>query len=107
MTDERSPVGSRTGDDQGDDPLRALLEHLAEAKVRTVAELAAAMDTNEALVQQMLADLARGGYLRQTAFCEAGSSSCAGCSQAGLCRVMHQGRVWALTSKGLRAAGAS
>ena len=105
MTNERSEVSSRPGDTRDTDPLRVLLGLLAEAKVRTTAELAEAMDADEALVQQILEILARGGYLRETMCRDAGSRACAGCSQAGLCRIMHEGRIWALTDKGLRAAG--
>ena len=89
-----------------DDPLRGLLAHLAEPQVRTLAELAGVMDADVGLLEQMLETLARGGYVRETRFCDAASSACAGCSEAGLCRLMHAGRTWALTDKGLRAAGA-
>lgn len=103
------PPRVATGSDstRADDPLLALLAHLAQARVRTLAELAGAMDVDVGLVEQMLDILARGGYLQESQFCEPDGRACAGCSQAGLCRVMHGGRVWALTDKGLRAVGAA
>jgi ribosomal protein S8 len=104
MADDQPKFGSSPGEAWANDPLRALLAHLAEAKVRTLAELARAMGAEVGLVEQMLEVLARGGYVQETHFCDADGRTCAGCSQAGLCRVMHQGRVWALTDKGLRAA---
>jgi len=86
------------------DPVRALLGHLAEGRVRTLAELAGAVDTDVGLVEQMLEILARGGYLRVVSTCADADHACSGCAEAGLCRVMQGGRVWALTDKGLRAA---
>ncbi|HHX42623.1 MAG TPA: hypothetical protein GX714_01360 [Chloroflexi bacterium] len=101
-----SPEGARHDPDRSEDPLRGLLALLAQAKVRTLDELAGAMDADAGLVAQMLDLLHRGGYLQETRFCDAEGQGCAGCPSAGLCRVMHEGRVWALTDKGLRAAGA-
>ena len=107
MAADRPQVGSTLGEAWADDPLRALLVHLAQARIRTLAELAGAMDSDVGLVEQMLQLLARGGYLQEAQFCHPDSHACAGCSEAGLCRVMHGGRAWALTDKGLRAAGAA
>lgn len=106
MADDRPQVGGASpGEAWADDPLRAMLAHLAEPRVRTLAELAGAMDADVGLLEQMLEILARGGYVRETHFCDGASNACAGCSQAGLCRLMHGGRVWALTDRGLRAVG--
>jgi hypothetical protein len=104
MVNDPPQLGSGPGKAWANDPLHALLAHLAEARVRTVAELAGAMDADVGLVKHMLELLARGGYLQETRFCDADSHACAGCDQAGLCRVMHEGRIWTLTDKGLRAA---
>lgn len=106
MAADQPQVGSSPGQGRADDPLRALLAQLADGQVRTVMDLAGAMDADMGLVAQMLELLTRGGYLHETRFCDADSPACAGCHQVGLCRVMHEGRIWALTDKGLRAAGA-
>lgn len=106
MGADRPPVGANPGGAGGDDPVRALLKHLAGTRVRTLAELAGAVGTDVGLVEQMLEILARGGYLEEAQFCPSDGRACAGCSEAGLCRVMHEGRIWALTEKGRRAIGA-
>ena len=80
--------------------LRKLLQQVAEGGVRTRAELARKLGVSEGLVEQMLEDLARMGYLRPVAGgCDA---HCAACPLAKTCAVGTPTRIWALTEKGLR-----
>jgi hypothetical protein len=89
--------------------LEELLEWLAEGGVHTRSELAVRLGITESLLDQMLDDLARMGYLcplqdqgSSTAACDS-ASHCAGCPLAGACAVsMAGGRTWALTDKAIR-----
>ncbi len=89
--------------------LERLLELLATGGVHTPGELAARLGVTDGLIDQMLADLSRMGYLRQVGdmACSpspgAPTGACGGCSLAGTCAVGKSGgRVWALTGKALR-----
>jgi len=80
--------------------LRELLQLIAEGGTRTRTELARELGVSEGLVEQMLEDLARMGYLRPVAGgCDA---HCAACPLAKTCAVGTPTRIWALTEKGLR-----
>ncbi len=88
--------------------LERLLDLLSSGGVHTPGELAACLGVSDGLLDQMLADLARMGYLRriEDVTCApspvASSSRCGGCSLAGACTVgagKSGGRVWALTDK--------
>ncbi|HSJ57880.1 MAG TPA: FeoC-like transcriptional regulator [Anaerolineae bacterium] len=83
--------------------LETLLKLLGDGGVRSYRELAAALSVPEALLEVMLEDLARRGYLRSVA--EQCGSKCQGC-HASLCGVAGGGKVWVLTEKGARAAAA-
>ena len=78
--------------------LNKLLELLRSGGTHRVADLAGALETTPQLVEVMLEDLVRMGYLRQVGG-QCGPS-CAGCSLAGLCAAGEGGRVWAFTEKG-------
>jgi hypothetical protein len=91
--------------------LERLLDLLATGGVHTSAELAARLGVSDGLLDQMLTDLSRMGYLRQvgdTACAPspaAPSSRCGGCPLVGGCAVVagqSSGRIWALTDKILR-----
>jgi hypothetical protein len=91
--------------------LERLLDLLATGGVHTSAELAARLGVSDGLLDQMLTDLSRMGYLRQVgdAACapspDAPSSRCGGCSLVGGCAGAagkSGGRIWALTDKILR-----
>lgn len=60
-----------------------------------MSDLARKLETTPALIEAMLEDLARMGYLKQVGGECAGA--CAGCSLAGLCAAGEGGRVWALS----------
>ncbi len=83
--------------------LQSLVKRLSTGQVHIFSQLAAELDVQEPLLEQMLQDLERGGYLRSAqVLCDGG---CRGCAQEGLCRIAHGGRMWVLTKKGLRLAG--
>lgn len=78
--------------------LESLLKMLQEGGVHSPTDLAGRLGVDQELLEQMLADLERLGYLRQVSGdC---SSHCAGCPFEGLC-VASGGRIWSLTGKGL------
>ena len=82
---------------------------LGEGGIHTPAELANQLDVSERLVEQMLADLSRMGYLRSISrgTCQALPNSapepCGDCPLASACAVCEPGsQVWALTQKAFR-----
>lgn len=83
------------------DPLRDLLRHLATGRAYAFHELASLLNVNEALLEQMLFDLGRAGYVQVTpALC---IGSCQMCDSQHNCGLLHQGRIWTVTEKGLNA----
>lgn len=80
--------------------LERLLNLLGEGGVRSYREMAAALSIPESLLEVMLEDLARRGYLRAAG--EQCGPKCEGC-HASLCGVGGGGKVWTLTEKGARA----
>jgi hypothetical protein len=90
--------------------LERLLSTLAEGGIHTPADLANQLDVSERLVEHMLADLSRMGYLRSVSNgpCQAlpngdHTGPCAGCPLSSGCAVCEPGsRVWALTQKAFR-----
>jgi DNA-binding Lrp family transcriptional regulator len=82
--------------------LDRLLDLLRSGGTRRVAELARELGTTPELVEMMLEDLCRKGYLKRVGGdC---SGKCAACPMAGLCAAGGAGKLWALTGK---AAGAN
>ena len=78
--------------------LERLLSLVGRGGVHSYADLARQLDVSEELLEQMLQDLARMGYLRPvTQGCEA---HCAGCTLEGTCAIGGPTRVWTLTEKG-------
>lgn len=80
--------------------LQELLRLVAEGGVHSYEELAADLSVPVPLLEAMLENLARLGYLRLAeAACDQACESCpiGGCSVAG------RGRLWVLTEKGARA----
>jgi hypothetical protein len=77
--------------------LDRLLELLQSGGTHRVGDLARALDTTPELVEVMLDDLSRMGYLRQvggqcTEMCET-------CPMAGLCAAGSSGQLWTLTAR--------
>ena len=83
--------------------LEDLLRQLGRGGVQSYQDLAGALSISEPLLEAMLENLARLGYLRSIdASCGGG---CHGCSSGGdACSVHGQSRLWSLTERGLRAA---
>ena len=78
--------------------LERLLSLVGQRGVHSYADLARQLDVSEELLEQMLQDLARMGYLRPVAgHCE---GQCAGCHLTKICAVGCPTRVWMLTEKG-------
>ena len=82
--------------------LEQLLAALAEGGVHGHTDLARKLGVGESLVQQMVEDLVRMGYLEplRRACCE----KCTECSSVDVCVGGAQGRAWTLTRKGSLAA---
>ena len=88
--------------------LEQLLSLLIEGGTHTPAQLARQLGVSEGLLEPMLADLGRLGYLRRAPdlTCQAppgGPAPCAGCSMGSTCAVGGPGgQLWALTDKAFR-----
>ena len=83
--------------------LESLMRLLARREPVSFDELAAQLSVSRELLEQMLQDLARGGYLEEMpVVC---GRTCEGCESAGLCAVMRGGRIWRVTAKGSRLIG--
>ncbi len=86
--------------------LEKLLAMLRRGNVYSYADLARELGVSEALLEGMLENLARLGYLRLVsnppAGCEPAGEFCRKCAMKGACAVGGQGRVWTLTQKGSR-----
>jgi len=78
-----------------------LLEMLRCGGTHTLKDMARQLDVSELLVQSMIDELVRLGYLKLTA--QACAGSCEGCPVAGCCAVGSEGRLWTLTEVGRRA----
>lgn len=78
--------------------LDKLLDLLKQGGSHRIVDLADTLDTTPTLVDVMLEDLGRMGYIRlMEASCGA---SCDSCPMSGLCASGSNGRVWVLTEKG-------
>jgi len=80
--------------------LRELIGVIAEGQAHSQMELARRLGVSEGLVEQMLEDLARMGYLEPIAGC---ADQCAACPLARICIIGHPRRAWVLREKGMRA----
>lgn len=76
--------------------LERLLKRISQGGNLTTQSLAAEFGVSRTLMEAMLADLARAGYLRVVERC--GKGECRGCGEASVCKV--QGKVWVLAEKG-------
>jgi predicted ArsR family transcriptional regulator len=81
--------------------LERLLELLRVGGTRRVADLAHELDTTAELVEVMLEDLCRMGYLKRVG--GACGGKCSACPMAGLCAVGGGEQLWVLTEKGIEA----
>ena len=79
--------------------LKQVLHIVAQGGIHTRRELAQRLDVSEELLQQMVDELVRIGYLKSVVGdC---NDRCAGCPFAAECAVGGAGRIWALTEKGV------
>jgi hypothetical protein len=78
--------------------LNRLLELLRAGGTHRVADLARFLETTPELVEVMLEDLGRMGYLKRVSGeCV---EKCTSCPMAGLCAAGEVGQVWTLTENG-------
>jgi Mn-dependent DtxR family transcriptional regulator len=84
--------------------LQQILRLMAHDGVARQDELATRLGVSGVLLSEMLAQLARQGYLTEAELCEAGAG-CDGCALSRACGAPRVLRLWTLTEKGLRAAG--
>jgi predicted ArsR family transcriptional regulator len=82
----------------GDLMLGRLLESLRRGGTESLSGLARELGVSEALLERMLEDLARRGYLTQLN--NGCPGQCARCAAASLCSSGRPTRAWALTGKG-------
>jgi hypothetical protein len=81
--------------------LEQLLRLVAEGGIHSYEDLARQLSISRPLLEMMLEDLARLGYLRRVGGdCGEQCSTC----HSGGCVTMGSGHVWSLTSKGAQAA---
>ena len=78
--------------------LNRLLESLQEGGTHRVADLARELETTPELVEMMLNDLCRMGYLKQVR--EECSEKCEACPMASLCAAGSEGQLWTLAGEG-------
>jgi len=81
--------------------IEELLRLVAGGGVHSYEDLAQHLSISMPLLEMMLEDLARLGYLRPVD--NGCGMHCAGCSIGG-CSIRGPGRLWTLTEKGTRAA---
>jgi hypothetical protein len=81
--------------------LKDLLKLVAEGGIHSYEDLTRRLSISQPLLEAMLEDLARLGYLRPVnEGCEEHCSAC----PIGRCSVAGPGHLWSLTEKGARAA---
>jgi Mn-dependent DtxR family transcriptional regulator len=82
--------------------IEQLLTMIAEGGIHSYEELAQRLSISQSLLEAMLEQLSRLGYLSavQNVGCAEHCSSC----RVGGCSVMGAGHLWTLTEKGTRAA---
>ena len=81
--------------------LESLLRMVAEGGIHSYDSLANRLAISQPLLEVMLEDLARLGYLRPVE--EGCGKNCTSCP-VGSCSVTGPGRLWSLTDKGAKAA---
>lgn len=82
--------------------LEQLIRTLGQGGTYSYADLANTLGVGEELLQQMIEDLARVGYLR--ALGDSCQGRCEACPVSGVCAIGSRGQAWSLTEKGSQAA---
>lgn len=77
--------------------LERLLDLVQSGGTRSINDLARALDTSPELVQAMLENLGRMGYLK--AIDGSCNTKCGGCPIAGECGTSASSKVWAVAGK--------
>ena len=80
--------------------LERVLQAIADGGIHTPTELAQELQVSEALLEAMVDELARLGYLRAVEI--ACSGKCNHCQMSASCSIVGRGRVWVLTDAGRR-----
>ena len=80
--------------------LDRLLSLVGQGGVHSYTDLARQLDVTEKLLEQMLQDLARMGYLRRVGIDY--EENCTSCPLSNVCTAGRSGQVWALTERGWR-----
>lgn len=76
--------------------LDRLLEILRAGGTHRAVDLARALDTTPALVEMMMEDLARRGYVKPVGACP---EVCGSCPLTDSCSSAQRGKIWTLLSK--------
>lgn len=82
--------------------LNQLLKITAQGGIHSIKDLAKEFDITESLVQTILEDLERMGYLQRIGATCAGR--CEHCETSAGCTFSTGGKIWSLTQAGLRQA---
>lgn len=85
------------------DVLTQLLQLVASGRVQRAQDLATTLGTSIELVDSMVLELVRAGYLERVEV--ACPRPCGECSERAVCQLGGRVKVWALTEQGRRAAG--
>ena len=90
----RTVVGASEGN-----MLEQLLKRIATGGIHSYTQLARDLNVSEDLLEQMLEDLERMGYLQQgDTACD---SHCSHCEMPATCAIHAPGQIWELTDKKL------
>ena len=81
--------------------LEKLLQLVAQGGIQSYDDLTRGLFISQPLLEVMLEDLTRLGYLRSVD--DASGGHCKGCTTGG-CSIAGPGRIWSLTAKGAQAA---
>lgn len=81
--------------------LERLMKQLVSDEIATLEELAKRLSVSDGLVEQMLNDLARGGYIE---LIDMSCSTDCKCEGASICSMLQGKRLWRVTDKGFRLA---
>lgn len=82
--------------------LTQVLKTVADGGIHSLKNLARQLDVTEPLVEAMLEDLEKMGYLKRiNTSC---TGRCQGCESNPICAISAGGQIWSLTQAGLRQA---
>ena len=76
--------------------LEKLIHRLQDPHTRSLNDLAHALDTTTTMIETMLEDLERMGYVRQVKGCDQG---CHNCQMKNACTPASAARIWSVVGK--------